>query len=209
MGARSKSAKSLLEGSIDAEALLTSHQVSELLQVNPSSVNNWVKNGKLSAFRTPGGHRRIRAADLAEFLTAHDMPIPRGMDFAVRRRLMLVDDDPHQLEAFSRLLRPYSRQVEVLPLTHGIDALLKVSSFRPHLIVLDVYMPGVDGLEVCRRLKANPDTADIKVIVASGGLTPAIRSLAAEAGVESCIDKPIDLNLILKALGLEGRVAVS
>ena len=54
----------MTEQKIDADRLLTSHEVGALLQVNPSSINKWVNEGRLAAFRTPGGHRRIRAGDL-------------------------------------------------------------------------------------------------------------------------------------------------
>lgn len=64
-----------LSAPIDAERLLTSHEVATLLQCNPSSINKWIKAGRLAAFATPGGHRRIVARDLVLFLQAHGMPI--------------------------------------------------------------------------------------------------------------------------------------
>jgi excisionase family DNA binding protein len=61
---------------IIASTYLTSHQAADLIQVNPSSVNKWVKEGRIPAYRTPGGHRRIQAADLVAFLTEYAMPVP-------------------------------------------------------------------------------------------------------------------------------------
>jgi excisionase family DNA binding protein len=69
----------MIEQKIHADRLLTSHEVGDLLQVNPSSVKKWVNEGRIAAFRTPGGHRRIRVADLVEFLNRHAMPIPRPL----------------------------------------------------------------------------------------------------------------------------------
>ncbi len=83
----------VMTAKIDADQLLTSHQVGALLQVNPSSVKKWVNEGRIAAFRTPGGHRRIRAADLVEFLDVHKMPIPRPLANASKRRLLVVDDN--------------------------------------------------------------------------------------------------------------------
>ena len=80
---------------IAPESLLTSYQVGSLLQVNPSSVNKWVKDGRIPAFRTPGGHRRIRAADLVLFLQEHSMPVPKILNNAAKKRLLIVDDDPN------------------------------------------------------------------------------------------------------------------
>ncbi len=59
---------------IAPDQLLTSTQVGNLLQVNPSSVKKWVNDGHIIAFRTPGGHRRIRASDLVMFLDHHKRP---------------------------------------------------------------------------------------------------------------------------------------
>jgi len=61
---------------IAPETYITTHQAGDLLQVNPSSINKWAKEKRITCHRTPGGHRRIKAADLVEFLTKHKMPIP-------------------------------------------------------------------------------------------------------------------------------------
>jgi excisionase family DNA binding protein len=187
---------------IDADQLLTSHQVGALLQVNPSSVKKWVNEGRIAAFRTPGGHRRIRAADLVEFLDIHKMPIPRPLANASKRRLLVVDDNLQHLKALERVLKPHLGRIQVSLTSNGIDALVLVGSFKPHLIVLDVFMPEIDGLEVCRRLKANAETRGIGVLVASGNLTPELESAAMEAGALRCMQKPIDVGVLLDNLGV-------
>src|SRR5690606_14689953 len=130
---------------------------------------------------TPGGHRRIRAADLIAFLTEHQMPIPAALRPAMKRRLIMVDDDALQLRAWGRLLKPYRDRIDVELFDNGIDALVRIGSWRPQVIVLDVMMPGVDGIEVCRRLKEQEETRDIHIIVTSGQLTPGLEQLALEA----------------------------
>src|SRR5262249_6367060 len=150
----------------DPNRLLTSHQVSALLQVNPSSVKKWVNEGRIAAFRTPGGHRRIRAADLVAFLDGHNMPIPNGLrpipnglrGEGGKRRLLIVDDDPVYLRAIERRLNEYAAQLDVETVEHGIDALVRVGAWKPHLMVIDIFMPELDGLEVCRRLKSRRET---------------------------------------------------
>lgn len=61
---------------IDAETYLTTHQAAEFIQVNPSSINKWVKEGRIVCYRTPGGHRRIQAGNFVAFLTEYKMPVP-------------------------------------------------------------------------------------------------------------------------------------
>ena len=64
---------------ITPEMYLTSHEVAKLLQRNPSSINKWTKEGRIEFFQTPGGHRRMRAIDIVEFLTKYRMPVPEAL----------------------------------------------------------------------------------------------------------------------------------
>jgi CheY-like chemotaxis protein len=159
-------------------------------------VKKWIDAGLIVAFRTPGGHRRIRAADLVDFLDAHKMPIPRHLKDSARRRLLVVDDDVTQLKAVSRALKRYADRIEVVTAANGIDALVLVGSFRPHYVLLDIFMPDLDGVEVCRRLKKNPETSEIRVIVVSGHITASVRRKALEAGALVCLDKPIEIDAL-------------
>jgi CheY-like chemotaxis protein len=176
--------------------------------VNPSSINNWVRAGRIVAFRTPGGHLRIRARDLIAFLREHEMPIPERLNAASRRRLLLVDDDPRQLRAYKRVFKSHADRVDVMLVDNGVDALVQVGAFRPDLIVLDVFMGDLDGLEVTRRLKSNAETRHMEIIVTSANLTHEIEQRALKLGAKSCIHKPIPVKRLLEELGLE-RSAVA
>lgn len=187
-------------GKIEPERLLTSSEVGVLLQVNTSSVKNWVNDGHIPAFRTPGGHRRIRAADLVEFLDQREMPIPKSLSRLARRRLLVVDDDPIHLGAVGRAFKRFDKRLQCELCTSGIDALLRIGAFRPHAIILDVYMNELDGLEVCRRVKANPETRHIDAILVSAHMTRALEQQGHAAGARRCMQKPIDVALVLADL---------
>jgi excisionase family DNA binding protein len=197
-----KTVNSDLHDPIDPEHLFTSTEVGDLLQVNPSSVKKWVNAGFLSAFRTPGGHRRIRAADLITFLDQHHMPVPAPLRGAARRRLVVVDDDRTQLRALSRRLRRWADQIEVSVVDDALDALVRIGARRPHLVVLDVYLPGIDGLELCRHLRRSPDTQGATLVAVSGQMTPALEAAALEAGAHRALAKPIDLTTVLNEIGI-------
>ncbi|MDB4955985.1 MAG: Acetolactate synthase large subunit protein [Myxococcales bacterium] len=113
------------------------------------------------------------------------------------RRVLIVDDDELQLRAIQRLLRSH-KQLEVTVANNAIDALLQVGAVKPDLVVMDVYMPGLDGLEACRRIKANPETRDINVILASATMTPDLENIAREAGALRAIAKPLTLEALLE-----------
>jgi CheY-like chemotaxis protein len=188
------------------ERLLTTYDVGSLLQVDPTSVNNWIKGGRIPAFRTPGGHNRIRVADLVGFLRRHAMPIPRSLRRRARRRkLLVVDDDARELKAIVRLLKSHADSLEIRTVSQGIDALILVGRFEPDVVLLDVFMQGMDGIEVCRRLKAMDLTRAVKVVINSAHLTSEIETQATAAGAVRCVQKPVKLADLLDVLGLATR----
>lgn len=187
---------------LEADKLLTSHQVGEILQVNPSSINKWVNDGRIPAFRTPGGHRRIRAGDLVTFLEKHKMPVPRLLAGLAKRRLMIVDDNSKQMEVLKRRLRSQADRVDLTVVASGVDALVQIGSSRPHLLVIDAEMSDIDGFEVCRRLKANTETRGIDIILTAAAPDKEMQLEAMEAGARRCLAKPIDVTVLLETLGL-------
>ena len=191
-----------LEQEIDSERLLTSHEVGALLQVNPSSINKWVKEGRITAFRTPGGHRRIRARDLVEFLDGHQMPVPVRLQAASRRRVIAVDGEASALKALEKTLRPHVDRVQLMSASSGIDALVQVGLFRPHLIIVDASMDELDAIEVCRRIKANPETRAITVLITAAHITTALENKATQAGATRIVKKPIEIGQLLADLGI-------
>src|SRR5437773_11375754 len=76
-------------------SFLTTFEISEICEVNPTTVQNWVRENKLRAFVTPGGHRRVRRGDLIAFLKKFGMPLPRGLED--EDRLVLVVDDARDI----------------------------------------------------------------------------------------------------------------
>ena len=166
-------------------------------------MNKWVAEGRIRAFRTPGGHRRIRVRDLVEFLEVHSMPIPREpMPYRSGACCwwMMMPVSYARCRGCSAATKIDSG---VSTASHGIDALLRVGSFKPHLVVLDMLMPGIDGLEVCRRLKANPETKSTRVIMVSGHWAPKAEKEALVAGAQRCMTKPIDPVIVMQELGID------
>ncbi len=119
---------------------------------------------------------------------------------ALRRlRVMLVDDDQLHLRALERRFRD-DKDVEIVVVQNAIDAVLSIGAQRPDLVVMDVFMPGVDGLEACRRIKANPETADVQMILTSSVMTPELEQAAHTAGARLALSKPFDIAALLDDL---------
>jgi signal transduction histidine kinase len=104
--------------------------------------------------------------------------------------ILVVDDNPTNLSVISLALRSVGWQVRIA--VNGEDALSKVAHHLPELILLDIQMPGIDGFEVCQRLKANPTTADIPIIfmTALADTSSKVKGLA--LGAVDYISKPFE-----------------
>src|ERR1700682_3912492 len=86
---------------------------------------------------------------------------------------------------------------EVITVSNGAEALKKINELKPDIAVLDVYMPGHSGLEVCKQLKANPDTANIPVLLTVGKLEPFKSDEALKAKANAFIIKPFEASELL------------
>jgi len=179
------------------EQLYTTHDISRLLQVDPSTVSKWIDRGILVAFRTPGGHRRVRSGDLRTFLIAHEMPVPEELGSATVK-LLIVDDEKPVLDAIKRAFKPFASQVELTTTSSGVEALLAVSELKPHGMLIDLNMPEVDGLEVCRRIRARKQLESVKLITMTGRHTQDLIDQSLKAGAVACLGKPVDPQQVLE-----------
>ncbi len=103
-------------------------------------------------------------------------------------RILVVEDDPDIAELLRRYLERASHEVEVL--VHGTDVLPRVREQAPDLVILDRMLPGLDGLEICRLLRAQPDTADLPVIMVTARAEESDRIAGLELGADDYITKP-------------------
>jgi two-component system cell cycle response regulator len=110
-------------------------------------------------------------------------------DAPTRARILVVDDEPAIREYESSLLSELGH--EVLTAADGAEALELARAKQPHLVLLDIMMPELSGIEVCRQLRADPRTRDIRVIVVSA--VDAKRALEESiiAGADDFLAKPI------------------
>ena len=168
--------------------VLTAGQVAAHCQVSYETVKNWVKAGKLQAFLTPGGHRRVRVADFQAFLRQYHLPQHRS----AKRRVLIVDDDPATLRVLHRALDQLGGY-QLATATDGFDAGLQLATFCPDLVLLDLRMPQLDGFQVCRKIKRSPKTQATKVLVMTGAPTEDALQEALAGGADGFLSKPFAL----------------
>ena len=180
---------------------LTPHEVAELLMVSPTTVRQWASQGKLNSALTPGGHRRFLRADVERFSRQNNLTLPLLDNDSTR--ILIVDDDDEVSRLLTRLLTYSSSPVESMTASSGFEAGRLLLSFEPHVVLLDLMMPGVDGFDVCREIKRNPETRAIRVVAMTGYYGDENVAGILDAGAEVCLSKPFKLKALLGAIGLE------
>jgi CheY-like chemotaxis protein/predicted RNA binding protein YcfA (HicA-like mRNA interferase family) len=174
------------------KSIYTTHDLSRLLHVNPRSVINWIEQDLLQSFRTPGGHRRVRHEDLLVFLRKHKMPLPAALT-AGTFTVLLVEDQDDVSRVIQTSLSGQSG-LRVSPAKDGLSALICVGRERPDLVILDIMIPGVDGLEICRQIKADPKSHTAIIAIAAQADKA---EAATAAGADAFLPRPIDPEALL------------
>jgi len=117
-------------------------------------------------------------------------------------RILLVEDAPFLRYAFGRLLRLHG--YEVMEANDGREALDCVPEFRPQMVVTDLMMPEMDGVELIQRLRANPETASVPIVAITADASDRMKTRVRQAGAVDYITKPVEFPVLLDRLrGLE------
>jgi CheY-like chemotaxis protein len=123
-------------------------------------------------------------------------------------RVLVVDDVPDVRDLHTRFLRGCG--LDVSTAGNGILALDEARRAVPHVVVTDIEMPEMNGLDLCRRLRADVATRDIGVVVVTGDASDWIQAVALDAGCDVVLAKPCSRTLLLATIRrlLEGRCLV-
>ena len=171
----------------------TTSEVARYCAVTNDGVLKWIKSGKLRAFSTPGGHYRVSSEDFREFLQKYDIPIDEAFFTGVSkaRSVLVVDDEADIREIVRRVLKELEPNLRIEEASDGYEAGIKIGVMQPDLVIMDVMMPRVDGLSLCRSIRENPETRAIKVLaITAFPEHDSIRKMY-DAGADLCLMKPI------------------
>jgi excisionase family DNA binding protein len=185
---------------------VTSLQAAGLLMVSPVTIREWARKGLLPSVSTAGGHRRFLLDQLRQFATTHGIALEEEIGGATTEpvRVLLVDDDAVFAEYLREIVLRSGSAVSVKTARDGFEAGQLTEGFRPRIVVLDINMPRIDGIELCRRLRATPTTANSRIVILSGSLSEENIAAARNAGADAWIEKGASRADILGMLGLAG-----
>jgi len=184
------------------EPLLTTGDIARYCHTGVTQVNRWIKNGELNAFKNPGGHYRVMKRDFREFLERNGMPvIEEFFTGVITKKILIADDDDTVAEVIRDILLDNFNDIELKTACDGYEALITAGSFKPDLLILDMRMPKIDGLEVCRRLRDNEAiSGDMKILAMTAHSDAYKQKSVFEAGADEYIIKPVDMETLVECI---------
>lgn len=197
----------------ERKRILTAREAAEYLRVSLATLNRIEKEGALVPFRTPGGHRRYSLAMLDEYLERSRQRSPSanpstkraknaqgdgGSDSAVR--ILVVDKEPDTVDLIIRALREDSDAYEFASATNGYEAGIQVVAFEPGLIILSIEGPGINGFEVCKKIKDDPETAQIRIVGIVGVAEDRRIEETLRCGADDCLIKPLQIEELQRSV---------
>jgi excisionase family DNA binding protein len=177
--------------------ILSTWEAGNYCHLSPYTIRLWVNSGRLKAYTTPGGHRRIHRQDLDEFLKAHHMPMPGDFREGKRRFLALV---PEELGGLPDLLESWSPDLEARLTSSPFEAGLSLSAYSPDIFLVDLDDSRWDGVGVCRLIHGSPETSDIRVAALSRRADVDVYEALQKAGVLAIFSRPLDPDELFRFL---------
>jgi two-component system OmpR family response regulator len=173
-------------------------EVADICGVVNQTAINWIKNGFLKAFMTPGGQYRVYSEDLFAFLSSRGMRVPphlvesaeSGPDW---QRVLIVDDDENVNTLLKRFLTGRLPGRTILQAFDGFEAGKLISESRPGVILLDINLPGIDGHRLCRRIKGDATLGSPVIIAITGIEDQDLGEQVIREGADAFLRKPLDL----------------
>jgi len=117
----------------------------------------------------------------------------------MKKKVLIIEDHPETVEVMETIMKPLG--VEVLVAYDGITGSKLAVSGKPDLILLDIMMPEMNGFEVCRRLKADPETAKIPIVIVSVRTSEDDKENGNKCGADEYLTKPFDPKKLLEVVG--------
>jgi CheY-like chemotaxis protein len=179
----------------------TTGEIARYCEVDINTVKNWIKAGDLEGFKTPSGHFRVARKAFIDFIKKQGFTFdpeyfgkePDELD------ILLVDDDQTHLELMMYHLDKFYPDKKILSAKNGFDGYSIMHEKKPRLVLLDLFMPIIDGVEFIKVMRSNKKLDGIKLIVISGHLNKSIYKELRKIQVDIFLEKPVSEKEIKEA----------
>ncbi len=154
----------------------TTREAAQILGVSLRTAQLWSESGLLEAWKTSGGHRRISRQSVERLLAKpesgrHAAAAPEKQPSARSNgplSILVVEDEEDLRRVYEIVLSRWPMQPQVVSVADGYAALVRIGIDRPDMVITDLHMPGMNGFEMIRTLRAQPELADLEIVVVTG-----------------------------------------
>ncbi|WP_439115016.1 response regulator [Hydrogenophaga sp.] len=168
-------------------------EAARLLGLSVGTVQSLVERGELEAWKTQGGHRRIATQSLRDYQARHGQQAISGAESDPMLRVLVVDDDLVTLEVVRAATEQWKLPLACTLMPSAVDALLQIGTLRPHVLLTDLSMPGVDGFELLHSLRSNPAFASMLLVAITGLSKSEVKVRGGLPADTVLVKKPLDL----------------
>lgn len=140
----------------------------KLLNLSVGSVQTLVEKNELQAWKTQGGHRRISIQSIYDYQNRSSLAPVSPMQEGKHLRVMVVEDDAATRAMYRAHFDNWDLPIDATITSSAIEALLDIPVLKPQVLLADLRMPGIDGVEMLRQLHVHPQFAQVSVIVITG-----------------------------------------
>lgn len=167
----------------------------KLLGLSVATVQSLVEKGEIDAWKTLGGHRRIALKSINTYLAKNSPQLSRvDTDPKHRLRVLMVEDDEATRELYRYQFEDWDLPVDCTWMPSALEAMMDIASMRPDLLITDLSMPGVDGIEMLKALKRNLQLADMQIVVISGLEPEAVEARGGLPPHAHLLKKPVNFD---------------
>ena len=164
-----------------------------LLGLSVATVQSLVEKGEIEAWKTLGGHRRVALKSINAYLAKHSPQLARiDTDPKSRLRVLVVEDDEAARDLYQSQFEDWDLPVDCTWMPSALQAMMDIASMQPDLLITDLTMPGVDGIEMLKTLKRNQNLARMQIVVISGLPAEAVASRGGMPEHAHLMQKPIN-----------------
>jgi excisionase family DNA binding protein len=178
------------------KTVFTTGEAAKICKVSQQTIIRCFDSGQLKGFRVPGSRfRRIPRDQLYAFMK--DNGIPTDALESGKRKVLIVDDDVDLVDLLVDVFERDGR-FDIRTANNGFDAGMLVKEFQPDLVVLDVMLPDINGLEVCQRVRDDKNMPDVNIICISGMVEQDKVQDLKDAGADDFMQKPFTVEALLE-----------
>lgn len=192
----------------DKSVVYSALEVAKICGVVNQTAINWIKNGHLKAFKTPGGQFRVYPDDLVEFMKVRNMRIPDELlsqcsSFSIENdgiKILFVDDDVSFNNVSVSLLQKGLPKAQIFQAFDGFEAGSIATQELPDCLILDLNLPGIDGVRILKNIRTTDTFGKPEVIIVTGLEDEEIEKTCRDLGVKYYFKKPVFIPKLVTAV---------